>query len=113
MEFLFGQGRLSLDEGGVLKVPKPEPLEIDENDQCRMLCARVLEGDLPLVTVTLVLHEPSVGSEAPRGCGGLKVIVDDAEEFVEDVAGELRAYKHGHGDGALDCLRSWVWVRRF
>lgn len=57
IDFLFGQGGLSLDEGGVLKVPKPEPLEIGDNNQRCMYRARVLEGDLPFVPVAPVPQE--------------------------------------------------------
>ena len=55
IEFISGRGCLSLDVEGELKVPKPEPLEVDERDHRCMYRARVLEGDLPLVPVTLVL----------------------------------------------------------
>ena len=30
IDFIFLQGRLSLDAEGELKVPKPEPLDLDE-----------------------------------------------------------------------------------
>jgi hypothetical protein len=49
LDFFFGRGHFTLDEGGALTVLKPKPLEIGENDQCRMYRTRVLEGDLPLV----------------------------------------------------------------
>jgi hypothetical protein len=32
IDFIFGRGRLSLDAEGELKVPKLEPLELDERD---------------------------------------------------------------------------------
>ena len=44
-----------LDDGVNLKVPKPEPMELDEHDHWRMYRARVLEGDLPLVQATPIL----------------------------------------------------------
>ena len=71
MDFIFGRGRLSLDAEGELKVPKPEPLELDEHDHRRMYHARVLEGDLPLVPTVPVLWGPIVeteGSEGVRVC---------------------------------------------
>ena len=49
IDFIFVCGRLTLDESGTLKVPKHEPLELEERVQHRMYRARVLEGDLPLV----------------------------------------------------------------
>ena len=55
IDFIFGRGRLSLDAEGELMVPKPEPLELDEHDHLRMYHARVLEGDLPLVSAAPVL----------------------------------------------------------
>lgn len=48
IDFLFGRGRLTLRDDGVL-VLKPEPLDLDDRDQQYMYQARVLEGDLPLV----------------------------------------------------------------
>jgi hypothetical protein len=66
-DFIFGQGFLSLDAEGELKVPKPEPLELDEHDHRRMYRARVLEGDLPLVPVAPVLWGPIVESEGSEG----------------------------------------------
>jgi hypothetical protein len=55
IDFIFGRGRLSLDEEGKLKVPKPEPMELDEHDPWRMCRVRVLEGDLSLVRAMPVL----------------------------------------------------------
>jgi len=55
IDFIFGRGCLTLDESGTLKVPKPEPLELEERDQRRMYRARVLEGDLPLVPAGPIL----------------------------------------------------------
>ena len=55
INFIFGRGRLSFDAEGKLKVPKPEPLDLDERDHRRMYRARVLEGDLPLVPAAPVL----------------------------------------------------------
>ena len=49
IDFLFGQGRLTIDGYGVFKVPKPEPLELDDRDRQYMYRVRVLEGDLPLI----------------------------------------------------------------
>ena len=83
IDFIFGQGRLSLDAEGELKVPKPEPLELDERDHQRMYRARVLEGDLPLVPVAPVLWGPIVKVEGSGGGEGLKVVVDNVAEFVE------------------------------
>ena len=60
IDFIFGQGRLSLDAEGELNVSKPEPLELDKCDHRHMYHARVLEGDLPLVLVAPVLWEPIV-----------------------------------------------------
>ena len=51
IDFIFGRACLTLDESGTLKVPKPEPLELEERDQRRMYHARVLEGDMPLVPI--------------------------------------------------------------
>ena len=55
IDCLFGQGRLSLDGEGNLKVPKSEPMEFDEHDHRRMYRSRILEGDLPLVPVAPIL----------------------------------------------------------
>ena len=55
IDFIFGQGRLSLDAEGELNVSKPEPLELDKCDHRHMYHMRVLEGDLPLVPVAPVL----------------------------------------------------------
>jgi hypothetical protein len=55
IEFIFGEGCLSLDAEGKLRVLKPEPLELDERDYRRMYRARVLEGDFPLVLVGPIL----------------------------------------------------------
>jgi hypothetical protein len=77
IDFIFGQGRLSLNAEGELKVPKPEPLELDEHDHQRMYSARVLEGDLPLVYAAPVLWGPIVeseGSEGARVCRWLWMI---------------------------------------
>jgi hypothetical protein len=49
LDFIFGQGCLTLDKCGALRVPKLEPLEIGQNYQRRMYRARVLGGDLTLV----------------------------------------------------------------
>ena len=45
IDFILERGRLSLDAEGEMKVPKPEPLELDERDHRRMYHARVLEGE--------------------------------------------------------------------
>lgn len=63
IDFIFGQGRQSLGAKGVLKVPKPEPLELGERDHRRMYRARVLEGDLPLVPTVPVLWGAIVRSK--------------------------------------------------
>ena len=64
IDFIFGQGRLSLDaEGELTIVSKPEPLELDKCDHRHMYHVRVLEGDLPLVPVAPVLWEPIVRVE--------------------------------------------------
>jgi hypothetical protein len=89
IDFIFGRGCLSLDDEGELKVPKLEPLELDEHDHRRIYRARVLEGDLPLVLAAPVLWGPIVVSEGSEGGEVLQVVVDDVAEFVEDVAGEL------------------------
>ena len=67
IDFLFERGCLSLDAEGELKVPKPEPLELDERDHRRMYRARILEGDLPLVPVAPVLWGPIVESDRSGG----------------------------------------------
>ena len=46
IDYLYGQGHLSLDDEGILRVPKLEPLELHEHDHRRMYRARVLEGNL-------------------------------------------------------------------
>ena len=55
IDFIFGRGSLSLDAEGELKMPKLEPLDLDERDHRRMYHTRVLEGDLPLVPAALIL----------------------------------------------------------
>ena len=55
INYLFGRGRLTLDDEGNLNVPKLEPLEIDERDHRLMYRARVLDRDLPLVPMPPVL----------------------------------------------------------
>jgi len=55
VDYIFGWGNLGLDSEGNLRVPKPEPLELNELDHQRMYLARVLEGDLPLVPTVPVL----------------------------------------------------------
>jgi hypothetical protein len=74
LDFIFSRGHLTLDEGGALRVPKPKPLEIGENDQRHMYRARVLEGDLPLVLFDPILWGliveggvPEEGEGASRG----------------------------------------------
>ena len=89
IDFIFGRGHLSLDCEGELKVPKPEPLDLDERDHRRMYRVRVLEGDLPLVPAAPFLWGPIVKGEGSGGGEGLRVVVDDVAEFVESVAGEL------------------------
>ena len=71
MDFIFGRGRLSLDAEGELKVPKPEPLELDERDHRCMYRARVLEGDLPLVPAAPILWGPIIKGEGSGGGEGL------------------------------------------
>ena len=71
IDFIFGRGCLSLDVEGELKVPKPEPLEVDERDHRCMYRARVLEGDLPLVAAAPVLWVPIVKVEGSGGVEGL------------------------------------------
>jgi hypothetical protein len=71
---------------GKLKVPKPEPLDLDERDQHRMYRARVLEGDLFLVPMGPILWGPIVGSVVGEG---LQVVVNNVAKFVEDVVGGL------------------------
>lgn len=89
IDYLFGWGRLSLDDEGNLKSLKPEPLELGERDHGRMYRARVLDGDLPLVQAAPVLWGPIVEYRGFEGCRGLQVMVDNVAEFMEDVAGEL------------------------
>ena len=89
IDFIFGRGHLSLDAEGELKVPKPEPLDLDERDHRRMYRARVLEGDLPLVLAAPVLWGTIVKVKGAGGGEGLQVVVDDIVEFVESVADEL------------------------
>ena len=69
--YLYGWGNLSLDDEGNLRVPKPEPLELDERDHRRMYHARVLEGDLPLVTVAPILLGAIVESHGLKDGKGL------------------------------------------
>ena len=71
IDFIFGRGRLSLDAEGELKVPKPEPLELDERDHWRMYHARVLEIGLPLVPTAPVLWGPIVEYQGLEGGEGL------------------------------------------
>ena len=89
IDFIFWQGHLSLDAEGELKVPKPEPLELNERDHRRMYRARVLEGDLPLVLVAPVLWEPIVRVEGLGEGEGLQVAVDDIAESMKGVADEV------------------------
>ena len=49
VDYIYGRGNFGLDGEGNLRVPKLEPLELDERDHRQMYRARVLEGDLPLV----------------------------------------------------------------
>ena len=56
-----------MDAKWELKVPKLEPLELDERDHRRMYRASVLEGDLLLVPAAPVLWGPIVGSEGSEG----------------------------------------------
>jgi len=71
IDFIFGQGRLSLDAEGELKVPNLEPLELDERDHWRMYHARVLEIGLPLVPTAPVLWGPIVEYQGLEGGEGL------------------------------------------
>ena len=80
IDFIFGQGRLSLDADGELNVSKPEPLELDKCDHRHMYHVRVLEGDLPLVPVAPVIWEPIVRVEGLGEGEGLQVVVDDIAE---------------------------------
>ena len=89
IDFIFGQGRLSLDAEGELNVSKPEPLELDKCDHRHMYHARVLEGDLPLVPVAPVLWEPIVRVEGLGEGEGLQVVVDDIAESMKGVADEV------------------------
>lgn len=89
IDYIFGRGRLSLDDEGNLRVPKPKPLELYERDHRRMYRARVLEGELPLVPVAPVLWGPIVEHRGSEVSEGLQVVVDDVAEFVVGVAGEL------------------------
>ena len=89
IDFIFGRGHLSLDAEGELKVPKPEPLDLDERDHRRMYRARVLQGVLPLVPSAPILWGPIVKGEGSGRGEGLQVVVDDVAEFVESVADEL------------------------
>lgn len=41
LDYIFGGTRLSLGEGGVLRVPKPEPVDIEDNDRRRMYRVRL------------------------------------------------------------------------
>lgn len=85
IDFLFGRGKAVVDSEGLLKVPKPEPIDLTERDHRRMYRARVLEGDLQLVPVGPIFWGPlvSVGDDEPVGV--FDVEVDGVEEFVEDV----------------------------
>ena len=90
IDFIFGQGRLSLDAEGELNiVSKPKPLELDKCDHRHMYHARVLEGDLPLVPVAPVLWEPIVRVEGLGEGEGLQVVVDDIAESMKGVADEV------------------------
>jgi hypothetical protein len=71
LAFIFGQGRLTLDEGGALRVLKPEPPKIGQNDQRRMYRVRVLEGDLPLVPFGPILWGPIVEGGVPEESVGI------------------------------------------
>ena len=71
IDFIFGQGHLSLDAEGELKVPNLEPLELDERDHWRMYHARVLEIGLPLVPAAPVLWGPIVEYQGLEGGEGL------------------------------------------
>jgi hypothetical protein len=86
IDFVFGRGRLIVDEEGFLKMPKPEPIEIDDRDQQYMYGSRVLEGDLLLVWMAPMLWGPLVDCGVVEECGGLEVKVVDVVEFVGDVA---------------------------
>jgi hypothetical protein len=86
IDYIFGRGRLTLDDASNLKVPKPEPLDLDERDRWFMYRTRVLEGGLPLVPAVPVLWGPLVESGEVDGRGGLDVDVVDVVEFVEDMA---------------------------
>lgn len=55
IDYVFGQGRLSLDGEGNLKLSKLEPMELDEHNHRHMYRSRVLEGDLPLVPTAPIL----------------------------------------------------------
>lgn len=55
VDYIYGRGNFGLDDEDNLRVPKLEPLELDERDHQRMHRARVLDGDLPLVPMTPVL----------------------------------------------------------
>ena len=71
IDYLYGRGNLSLDGEGNLRVPKQEPLELDERDLRCMYCARVLDGDLPLVLAAPVLWGPIVKSQGLESSEGL------------------------------------------
>jgi hypothetical protein len=84
---------VTLDEARNLRVPKPKPLEIKDNDQRHMYCARVSEGDMPLIPVgpplCCLVPERAGPGEGGDASEGPRVIDDDIEEFVEDVVREL------------------------
>lgn len=86
IDFLFGKGKVVVDSKGLLKVLKPEPMELNEQDRRFMYQARVLEGDFSLVPSGPLFWGPlvSFGDGGPNE--GLNVEVVDVEEFVEDVA---------------------------
>lgn len=44
LDYIFGQSKLTVGEGGTLKVLKPKPIDIEDNDRRRMYRAHVLEG---------------------------------------------------------------------
>ena len=55
VDYIYGRGNLGLEDEGNLRVPKPEPLDLDECDFQWMYHVRVLEGDLSLVPAMPVL----------------------------------------------------------
>lgn len=71
MDFIFGQSKLLIGEGGALKIPKPEPIKIEDSDRRRMFRARVLEGELPLVRVPSPFSDPVTIEDSSSGSEGL------------------------------------------